>query len=99
MVYFGADCRPKALLLAQFAPEWGSERNAMGSNDAVLKSGKAINRLSDFAMRIASGEMHLPASLEDGSPLNTTGARCEASFDDSWDQWNNSWSNEFDNYR
>jgi hypothetical protein len=60
-------------------------------------SEKQINRFSEFAQRIASGELHMPASLRGGAPLNRTDTHAEASFEDSWDQWNNSWSQEFDN--
>jgi hypothetical protein len=71
----------------------------MDYKEEVPEPGKAINRFSEFAKRIASGEMPLPASLEDGNPINNMGPGCQASWDDSWDQWNNSWSQEFDNSR
>jgi hypothetical protein len=59
--------------------------------------GKPIHRFSQLATKIASGKMRLPVSLEDGTELRRQGTGCEISWDDAWDQWNNSWSQEFDN--
>jgi len=64
---------------------------------ADLPSEKPINRFSEFALRISSGELHLPVSLEGSKTPDKTDTCTEASFEDSWDQWHNSWSQEFNN--